>query len=55
VEWRLPRALLALKAALGGPPLPPFSQPPLPLVAEPELALGQAWRAANQAVPLAAD
>jgi lysine decarboxylase len=54
VEWRLPRALLALKAALGGPPLPPFSQPPLPLVAEPELALGQAWRAANQVVPLAA-
>ncbi len=54
VEWRLPRALLALKEALGGPPLPPFSRPPLPLVAEPELPLGQAWRAASQAVPLAA-
>jgi len=54
VEWRLPRALLALKEALGGPPLPPFSRPPLPLVAEPELPLGQAWRAASEAVPLAA-
>jgi lysine decarboxylase len=54
LEWRLPRALLALKAALAGPPLPPFSRPPLPRVAEPELALGQAWRAANEAVPLAA-
>jgi lysine decarboxylase len=54
VEWRLPRALLALKAALGAAPLPPFSRPPLPLVGEPELPLGQAWRAASQAVPLAA-
>jgi lysine decarboxylase len=53
VEWRLPRALLALKEALGGPPLPPFSRPPLPLVAEPEFPLGQAWRAASEAVPLA--
>jgi lysine decarboxylase len=54
VEWRLPRMLLALRAALGGAPLPPFSRPPLPLVAEPELALGQAWRAPSQVVPLAA-
>jgi lysine decarboxylase len=54
VEWRLPRALLALKAALGGPPLPPFGRPPLPLVAEPELPLGLAWRAASEALPLAA-
>jgi lysine decarboxylase len=54
VEWRLPRALLALRAALGGPPLPPFSRPPLPLVAEPEQPLGQAWRAPSQTVPLAA-
>ncbi|MFM7286033.1 MAG: lysine decarboxylase [Cyanobium sp.] len=54
LEWRLPRALLALRAALGGPPLPPFSRPPLPLVAEPELPLGQAWRAASEPLPLAA-
>ena len=54
VEWRLPRALRALQAALGGPSLPPFSQPPLPLVAEPAMPLGQAWRALSQAVPLAA-
>ena len=54
VAWRLPRALLALKAALGGPPLPPFSPPPLPLVAEPELPLGQAWRAASEPLSLAA-
>jgi lysine decarboxylase len=53
VMWRLPRALLALKAALGGPPLPPFSRPPLPLVAEPELPLDQAWRAASEPLPLA--
>ncbi|MEB3165776.1 MAG: lysine decarboxylase, partial [Cyanobacteriota bacterium] len=52
--WRLPRALLALKVALGGPPLPPFSRPPLPLVAEPELSLGLAWRAASESLPLAA-
>ncbi|MCP9793229.1 lysine decarboxylase [Vulcanococcus limneticus] len=53
LERRLPRALLALRRELGGAPLPPFTPPPLPLVAEPELALGQAWRAPAQAAPLA--
>jgi len=50
----LPRRLLALKSALGGPPLAAFSAPPLPPVAEPELPLDQAWRAPQQRVPLAA-
>ncbi len=50
----LPRRLLALKSALGGPPLGAFSAPPLPPVAEPELPLDQAWRAQQQRVPLAA-
>ena len=54
VVWRLPRQLQRLRRALGGDPLPPFSHPPLPLVAEPELPLGVAWRAAAEAVPLAA-
>jgi len=54
VVWRLPRQLQRLRRALGGDPLPPFSPPPLPLVAEPELPLGVAWRAAAEAVPLAA-
>ena len=53
VERRLPRRLLQLRRALGGPPLAPFSPPPLPLVAEPELELGLAWRAARRIVPLA--
>lgn len=53
LAWRLPRQLLALRRALGGAPLQPFSQPPLPLVAEPELPVGQAWRAPAVAVPLA--
>jgi len=52
LPWRLPRQLLALRRALGGAALPPFSRPPLPLVAAPELPLGQAWRAPSQAVPL---
>ena len=52
--WRLPRRLLALRRGLGGAPLPPFSRPPLPLVAEPELPVGQAWRAPAELVPLAA-
>ena len=53
LERRLPGALLALRRALGGAPLPPFTPPPLPLVAEPELPLGQAWRAPALAAPLA--
>jgi len=52
VERQLPRQLLALRQALGGPPLPPFSAPPVPLLASPELPLGQAWRAACVSVPL---
>ncbi|MFM2081258.1 MAG: hypothetical protein RLZZ124_1580 [Cyanobacteriota bacterium] len=51
---RLPPLLRQLREALGGAPLPPFSPPPLPAVAEPELPLGQAWRAPALAVPLAA-
>lgn len=54
LAWRLPRRLLALRRALGGMPLPPFSRPPLPLVAEPELSVGLAWRSPAEAVPLAA-
>jgi lysine decarboxylase len=50
----LPRHLLALARALGGPPLAPFQRPPLPLVAEPERPLAEAWRAPAEAVPLAA-
>ncbi len=49
---RLPRQLRALAQALGAEPLPPFQAPPLPLVAEPDLAMGQAWRAAAEALPL---
>ena len=53
LERLLPRRLLALRQALGGEPLPPFSAPPLPLLAGLELPLGQAWRAAATPVPLA--
>jgi lysine decarboxylase len=49
---RLPRQLRALRTALGGAPLDPFTAPPLPLLAEPELPLGVAWRAAAEVVPL---
>lgn len=54
VARRLPASLGRLAAALGGEALPPFSRPPLPLVAEPEMPLGQAWRADAAAIPLAA-
>lgn len=50
----LPRALLALRRARGGAPLPPFCPPPLPPLAEPERALALAWRDPVEAVPLAA-
>ena len=53
LEWRLPRQLVALRSALGGPALPPFSAPPLPLVASPAMPLGQAWRSPATSVPLA--
>ena len=49
---RLSRQLQALRAALGGEPLAPFSAPPLPLQAQPELPLELAWRAAAELVPL---
>ncbi|MEY3930235.1 MAG: hypothetical protein RLZZ516_1945 [Cyanobacteriota bacterium] len=54
LTWRLPRLLQRLSRQLGGPALSPFSAPPLPPLAEPELPLGQAWRAPAEAVPLAA-
>lgn len=54
VVWRLPRQLQRLRRALGGEPLPPFRAPPLPLVAEPELPIGEAWRAPAETVPLPA-
>ena len=53
LAWRLGRRLRQLDAALGGGGLPAFQPPPLPLVAEPELPVGQAWRAPSEAVPLA--
>ena len=53
LAWRLPRQLVALRRALGGAPLPPFSAPPLPLVASPAMPLGQAWRSPVTWVPLA--
>ncbi|MCP9774233.1 aminotransferase class I/II-fold pyridoxal phosphate-dependent enzyme [Cyanobium sp. WAJ14-Wanaka] len=52
LRWRLGRQLVALRRALGGPPLPAFVPPPLPLVAEPEMDLGLAWRAPSEIVPL---
>jgi lysine decarboxylase len=52
LERRLGRQLLALRAALGGAPLPPFVAPPLPLVASLDLPLGVAWRAPAVERPL---
>ena len=52
LERRLPAALAALRRALGGAPLAPFTPPPLPLVAAPERPPGEAWRAEAEAVPL---
>jgi lysine decarboxylase len=54
VEWRLPRALVALRQALGGEPLLPLSPPPLPLVAVLEWPIARAWRSPATAVPFAA-
>ncbi len=54
LERLLPRWLQAMRQALAGAPLPPFTPPPLPLLAALELPLGQAWRAASIPVPLAA-
>jgi lysine decarboxylase len=53
MERRLPRLLLALRAALGGDPLPPQDPPPVPLVARLAWPLGVAWRAPACSVPLA--
>ena len=52
MERRLPRQLEALRRALGGLPLPPFTRPPLPLLAAPELPIGVAWRSPTAAIPL---
>jgi lysine decarboxylase len=52
VERRLPACLDALRRALGGAPLAPFTPPPLPLLAAPEMPVGEAWRSDAEAVPL---
>ena len=53
LERLLPRRLVQLRQALGAEALPPFEPPPLPLLARLELGVGEAWRAASEAVPLA--
>ncbi|MEB3260815.1 MAG: aminotransferase class I/II-fold pyridoxal phosphate-dependent enzyme [Cyanobacteriota bacterium] len=53
LERRLPRLLEEMRAALGGPPLPPPTPPPVPLVGGLDLAIGTAWRAPSEPVPLA--
>ena len=52
LERLLPRRLLEMRQSIGGPALAAFSPPPLPLLGWPALPLGQAWRAAAEAVPL---
>ena len=52
LERRLPASLVALRRALGGAPLAPFTPPPLPLLAAPEMPAGEAWRSDAEAVPL---
>jgi lysine decarboxylase len=52
LAWRLPRILKRLRRALGTAPLPPFTPPPLPPLGQPELPLGQAWRASSEPLPL---
>lgn len=54
LERWLPRRLLELRDALGGPPLEPFEAPPLPLLGRPERPVGDAWRARTETVPLEA-
>ena len=54
LAWRLPRILKRLRRALGTAPLPPFTPPPLPPLGQPELPLGQAWRASAEPLPLGA-
>ena len=54
LAWRLPRILKRLRRALGTAPLPPFTPPPLPPLGQPELPLGQAWRATSEPLPLGA-
>ena len=54
LDRRLPRLLRQMRVELGGAPLAPFTAPPLPAVAEPELPLGQAWRASSSVIALEA-
>ncbi|MEB3156123.1 MAG: lysine decarboxylase [Cyanobacteriota bacterium] len=53
MERRLPGLLEAMRKDLGGSPLPRQSPPPVPLVGGLALAIGAAWRAPNEPVPLA--
>ncbi len=53
LERRLPVLLEKLREALGGAPLPPQTAPPVPRVGRLDLAIGLAWRAPSEAVPLA--